>query len=287
MGGQEHQAPSTDAPIIHSTSRPTPTAWRQPGSARPAPRPGARRARDLPYQTHWHHERASGSLTPSPRCTASRLPTVLPLAATSTRVCADCSCPWSCGRQGCRSQALLSRHHLRRTLHRPSQPGPAESASGSASTDEPLATGRKGPGGKYTADPKSGFQLPDFVYGGNAISFMAPDPDRPDPKRLHPARPHRSAVRSPAPPRALAGIGVAALFDGVSWEDSAWTAAARSTDRHLSGRHDRGHGHGGRLHAQAVHRRKSPGLSRPSGSGWRAGFGTTRACRARASRRAS
>jgi hypothetical protein len=38
----------------------------------------------------------------------------------------------------------------------------------------PSATGRSGPGGKYTTDPNSGFHVPDFVYGGNALSLHAP-----------------------------------------------------------------------------------------------------------------
>jgi hypothetical protein len=106
----------------------------------------------------------------------------------------------------------------------PSSTQPSGSASGSGSgsastSNEPLATGRKGPGGKYTADPKSGFQLPDFVYGGNAISFMAPiqiglTPNGYIPRGRIGLQYDRQLHRAH-----WLHLSVAALFDRGNWKD--------------------------------------------------------------------
>jgi hypothetical protein len=102
----------------------------------------------------------------------------------------------------------------------PASTKPSASGSGSASTSaSPSATGSKGPGGKYTTDPKSGFQLPDFVYGGNAISILAPiqiglTPNGYIPRGRIGLQYDRQLHRAH-----WLHIGVAALFDRGNWED--------------------------------------------------------------------
>jgi hypothetical protein len=102
----------------------------------------------------------------------------------------------------------------------PSSTKPSASGSGSASTSSsPLATGGKGPGGKYTANPKSGFQLPDFVYGGNAISFLGPiqiglTPNGYIPRGRLSLQYDRQLHRAH-----WVHVNVAALFDRGNWQD--------------------------------------------------------------------
>jgi hypothetical protein len=99
-------------------------------------------------------------------------------------------------------------------------PPTSGSGSGSASTSaSPSATGSKGPGGKYTTDPKSGFQLPDFVYGGNAISLLAPiqiglTPNGYIPRGRIGLQYDRQLHRAH-----WVHVGVAALFDRGNWDD--------------------------------------------------------------------
>jgi hypothetical protein len=102
----------------------------------------------------------------------------------------------------------------------PSSTKPSASGSGSASTSSsPLATGSKGPGGKYTANPKSGFQPPDFVYGGNAISFLGPiqiglTPNGYIPRGRLSLQYDRQLHRAH-----WVHVNVAALFDRGNWQD--------------------------------------------------------------------
>jgi hypothetical protein len=104
---------------------------------------------------------------------------------------------------------------------RTTNPKPAGgSASGSASAgtkDEPLATGRKGPGGKYSST-NSGFKTPDFVYGGNAISFHGPiqiglTPNGFVPRGRLGLQYDRQLMKAH-----WVHIGAAALFDRGDWE---------------------------------------------------------------------
>ena len=88
------------------------------------------------------------------------------------------------------------------------------SASGSNSTG---AQGRGGPGGSYTTK-KDGFQAPDFVYGGNSISLLAPiqfglTPNGYIPKGRIGLQYDRQLHRAH-----WVHIGAAAIFDRGDWE---------------------------------------------------------------------
>lgn len=97
----------------------------------------------------------------------------------------------------------------------PSSSGGSASASGSAS---PAVTGRGGPGGTYKTS-QSGFQLPDFVYGGNAVSLLAPvqiglTPNGYIPRGRIGFQYDRQLHRAH-----WLHLGAAALFDRGNWQD--------------------------------------------------------------------
>jgi hypothetical protein len=93
---------------------------------------------------------------------------------------------------------------------------PSSTAKPSNSTG---AAGRGGPGGKYTTDTKSGYHPPDFVYGGNALSFLGPvqiglTPNGYIPRGRLGLQYDRQLHRAH-----WVHFGVGALFDRGNWQD--------------------------------------------------------------------
>ena len=94
----------------------------------------------------------------------------------------------------------------------------AEAAPARGESDSAEVSGHGGPGGSYsTSKPK--FVLPDFVYGGNAISLLAPIQIGLTPKGYIPRGRIGLQYDRQLHRAHWFHIGVAALFDRGNWED--------------------------------------------------------------------
>ncbi|WP_106395345.1 hypothetical protein [Enhygromyxa salina] len=88
----------------------------------------------------------------------------------------------------------------------------------SAASASPSASGRSGPGGTYTTS-NSGFQLPDFVYGGNSISLLAPVQIGLTPNGYIPRGRIGLQYDRQLHKAHWLHVGAAALFDRGNWQD--------------------------------------------------------------------
>ncbi|MCA9680707.1 MAG: hypothetical protein KC431_24755 [Myxococcales bacterium] len=97
-------------------------------------------------------------------------------------------------------------------------PATSPTSSPTKGSPTPAAQGRSGPGGTYKTS-NTGYQPPDFVYGGNAISFMGPFQIGLTPKGYVPRGRLGLQYDRQLHRAHWLHVNAAALFDRGSWRD--------------------------------------------------------------------